>query len=89
MIERFKQYELDNNREIKIGQRYRHFNGMEYTVISFAEHTETGEILVICREEYGEHKCYVRPLEMFNSEVDREKYPDIKQKYRFELIESN
>ena len=68
------------------GKRYRHFKGKTYTVLSFAEHTETGEILVIYRAEYGEYKFYARPLKMFESEVDREKYPDVKQKYRFEEI---
>lgn len=76
-----------SKRKIEVGRRYRHFKGKEYTVLSLAEHTETGETLVIYRAEYGEHKFYARPLVMFESEVDREKYPDVTQKYRFELIE--
>ena len=76
-----------SNRQIIPGMRYRHFKGKDYTVLSLAEHTETGEMLVIYRAEYGEHKFYARPLAMFASEVDREKYPDVKQKYRFEPIE--
>ena len=57
-----------------------------YDILGTAEHTETGELLMIYRPRYGERKLYARPLEMFLSEVDREKYPDTKQHYRFEKI---
>ena len=81
------------SRKIQIGGAYRHFKGFTAKIITIATHTETGESLVVyeCsgKAVNSDHKngIYARPLEMFLSEVDREKYPDVKQKYRFELIE--
>lgn len=80
------------NRTIQVGGVYRHFKGNIYRVLSLAKHTETNETLVVYEccidiENNGNHKdhIYARPVEMFLSEVDHEKYPDCKQKYRFEL----
>jgi len=74
-------------RIIKEGKEYRHFKGKRYQVIAIAEHTETQERFVVYRALYGEHKIYARPFSMFAGEVDRKKYPEVKQKYRFEEIE--
>lgn len=73
--------------EILKNRVYQHFKGNLYYVVDIAEHTETGEFMVIYRALYGEHKLYARPLEMFASKVDKEKYPDINQEYRFKLLD--
>ena len=73
-------------RELKIHGVYRHFKGKMYIVEDIAFDSETEEKMVVYRALYGEHRLWVRPLEMFLSEVDHEKYPDTKQKFRFEEV---
>ena len=64
----------------------RHFKGGLYTIDRLATHSETGESYVVYYSCAHPHKAYVRPEEMFCSEVDRVKYPAVEQKYRFEKV---
>ncbi len=74
-------------RDLKLKRVYRHFKGDYYLTEDVAQDSETGDSVVIYRKLYGDGSLWVRPTEMFLAEVDREKYPDCTQKYRFELQE--
>lgn len=67
---------------------YRHFKGKHYQVLSIATHSETGEQMVVYQQLYAPFGVYVRPLAMFMSKVDKEKYPQVQQEYRFEKLQS-
>ena len=73
-------------RVIMVGKTYKHFKGQKYKVICIALDSETNEEVVVYEALYGKHLIWTRPYEMFNSLVDREKYPEVKQQYRFELV---
>ena len=65
----------------------RETNKYLYEIVGVALHSETRELMMVYRPLYDDGGMYVRPLEMFLSEVDHEKYPNVKQKYRFEKID--
>jgi len=74
-------------RDLKIHGIYKHFKGNLYIVEGIAYHSETQEKMVLYRALYGDGDLWVRPYQMFLEEVDHEKYPNVKQEYRFELQE--
>ena len=84
---------MGKERIFQIGDIVKHFkretvdpesDDYRYRILNFAKHTETGEILVIYSALYGNQKVYARPKDIFMSKVDKEKYPNIQQEYRFE-----
>lgn len=74
-------------REVKVNRVYRHFKGDCYLVVDVAQHSETGEDYVVYRKLYGDGSLWVRPLAMFLEPVDKKKYPDAGQEFRFELLD--
>ena len=72
---------------LKIKGIYKHFKNNYYILEDVAENSETGENYAVYRQLYGNNKLYIRPLDMFLSKVDREKYPNVKQEYRFKYVE--
>ena len=71
--------------ELRIHGVYKHFKGNYYLVEDVAFDSETKEEMVVYRRLYGDGSLWVRNKEMFLSHVDKEKYPDVEQEYRFEL----
>ena len=74
-------------RKLEVKRIYKHFKGDYYIVLGTGINSETLEEYVIYRALYGEGKVYLREINNFLSEVDHEKYPNVKQKYRLELQE--
>ena len=79
-------------RQIQIGKKYRHFKGKMYKVLDIVYDSESNnddeyKKIVIYQALYGDNLKWARPYDMFNSLVEKEKYPEVKQEYRFEEVE--
>lgn len=74
-------------KEKMVGKKYLHFKGGVYVVDDIVVHSETAELLVVYSSYLQENLSWARPLNMFLSKVDKEKYPDVEQEMRFEEVE--
>lgn len=84
-----KQQECEQYKKKMVGKRYRHFKGGVYIVIDIAVHSETEELMAVYKTFDTPGFTWVRPLEMFLSRVDKNKYPDITQEFRFERLDGD
>ena len=79
---------MDRDLDFLEGSVVQHFKGNYYYVIAVGKYTETEECMVVYRAMYPPYQIWIRPYDMFVSEVDHKKYPDVRQKYRFEIVDN-